>query len=263
MRGLARKIVLTLALMPLLGAASVFAGTVLPAAPTSTISENGWGGVIDLINLLRNWIYGIVGTVVVIFILIAAFNFMASGGDETKLKKAKGMLKNALVALVIAILSASIVFLITSFIDAGSSSSNSQSPTTGQTGGVQTPNGTINPVTPAPLVSGCNLSGCILPGQICDTANGNCVYGSGKSCTQDEQCATGEWCKDSICQSSSGNPVGSQGTPNTGQGGQQTPTTPPAGLIQSGDVCYGNSNECVSGICDCSTLISSGKCFCK
>ncbi len=113
--------------MPLVWAASVFAADVASGPPQTSISQNGWSAVIDLINLARNWLFGILLAVVVVFILLAAFNFLTSGGSDEKVKKAKGMLRNAVIALVVGLLCGSIILVVTAFFDASSGNQNTSS----------------------------------------------------------------------------------------------------------------------------------------
>ncbi len=183
---LVRKIIfIVTTLMPLTWAASVFA-QIASAPPQTSISKSGWSAVISTINLARNWLFGILLAVVVVFILIGAFNFLTAGGDDNKIKKGRGIIKNAIIALVIGILCGGVILLVTSFFDTATNSGTTPS------GGVPTTTyGSINPVPPAPLVSGCNVSGCVLPGQICNQTTGECQKGIGQQCGSPTECYSG------------------------------------------------------------------------
>ena len=58
-----------------------------------------------LVTIVR-WVYTIFFVIAVLFILIAAYNFILGGKDETKVKLAKVQLKYAIIAIAIALVSA-------------------------------------------------------------------------------------------------------------------------------------------------------------
>ncbi len=116
---LAFIIVSILITVPLFRAAYVFAQSplVLQAPPQTSISTGGISALITMINAARDWIFGILLSVVVVFILLAAFNFLTSGGDEKKVASAKKMMRYAIIALIVGTLSGSIIILVGSFND--------------------------------------------------------------------------------------------------------------------------------------------------
>lgn len=99
----------TLALSPFAFAA--------PAQPPSSLQLTGTGGldepakVIDLINRIANWIFAILLTVAVIYVLLAAYEYLTSGGGEG-VEKGHKMLKWATVAIAVALLSKGFVNVI-------------------------------------------------------------------------------------------------------------------------------------------------------
>jgi heme/copper-type cytochrome/quinol oxidase subunit 2 len=62
------------------------------------------------------WIYTIFYIVAVLFILIAAYNFLLGGSDESKIKTAKAQLKYAVIAIVIALISTGVAKIIDNFL---------------------------------------------------------------------------------------------------------------------------------------------------
>ncbi len=222
--------------MPLGWAASAFAqvppiqSPVMSAPPQTSISKGGINAVIDTINTGRNWFYGIIIGLVLLFILISAFNFMTAAGNDEKIKKAKKILKNSLIALVIAVISGGIILIITSFFDAISSSQSGVNPNNVFTSCVKPsdcPSGQTclsdycvdltgdqcsdaNPcpsgqtcvaehcaVISQPPPLDCRSTGC-LPNQFCDesrSGSGNWVcftkFGNGEMCSNNEGCVSG------------------------------------------------------------------------
>ena len=65
--------------------------------------------MIDIINSIVNWMTAALVGIVVIFVVIAAFDFLTSAGDDKKLGKAKDRILYAVIALVVLILSRTIV----------------------------------------------------------------------------------------------------------------------------------------------------------
>lgn len=101
----------------LLFVSPVFAQTLLNEPPETIVSREGASAVLSLINTLSLWLFGILAAVAVVLIILSAYNFLTSGGDEAKLKKAKDRLLYAVIAFVIGLLSWSIVLLVSSFFD--------------------------------------------------------------------------------------------------------------------------------------------------
>lgn len=72
------------------------------AAPTNLTSKDG---LKDLLVTTIKWVYTIFFILAVLFILIAAYNFILGGKDEKKLQLAKNELKYAAIAIAVALLS--------------------------------------------------------------------------------------------------------------------------------------------------------------
>ncbi|BCX15874.1 MAG: hypothetical protein KatS3mg098_103 [Candidatus Parcubacteria bacterium] len=89
--------------------------------------QNITGSPIEAPNQIWLMIYRIIGyvytfffLVAVLFIILAAYNFVFSRGDETKVKNAKNQIKWAIVAIVVALMSGGISILIQNFLLEGS-----------------------------------------------------------------------------------------------------------------------------------------------
>lgn len=63
----------------------------------------------DMIKSVLNWVFGIIGIVAVIMIIMGGFNMMISSGDPGKVKKGKDTILYGIIGLVIAILAFAIV----------------------------------------------------------------------------------------------------------------------------------------------------------
>lgn len=59
----------------------------------------------ELLENIINWVAGIASTVAVLMIVIAGFQYMVSGGDESKVKSATSTIKWSLIGLVIILMS--------------------------------------------------------------------------------------------------------------------------------------------------------------
>ena len=67
---------------------------------------------VDVVITVVQWFYTIVFIVAVLFILLAAYNFITSGGDEEKTGTAKKQLMYAVIGVAVALLSYGIVTFI-------------------------------------------------------------------------------------------------------------------------------------------------------
>lgn len=65
-----------------------------------------------IVGLLINAALGLVGVVLLAFMIYAGFLWMTAGGDEEKVRKARGMIFNAIIGLVIVAIS----YAITDFV---------------------------------------------------------------------------------------------------------------------------------------------------
>ena len=80
----------------------------------STVS--GW---VDVLIMVVKWLYTIVFIVAVLFILLAAFNFITSKGDATKTGTAKKQLLYAVIGIAVALLSYGVVTLVRTSLQSG------------------------------------------------------------------------------------------------------------------------------------------------
>lgn len=83
------------------------------ACPTGTDLPNK---VTDLFNKASGWLLNIIIALSVIMILIGAFNYTVSGGDEKKTQSGKNYIIYASVGLALALLAKAIVSLIQSLV---------------------------------------------------------------------------------------------------------------------------------------------------
>jgi len=72
--------------------------------------------VIQLLNRILNYIWTIVGIVVVMMLIYAGFKFVTAGGDDTKIGEAKDMIKWSLVGIAVMLLSGGVMMLIENFL---------------------------------------------------------------------------------------------------------------------------------------------------
>lgn len=84
------------------------------AQPPETMTEiiTGGGDIITLIDTVANWIFAILLAVALIFILLAAFQFLTSGGDPAKVTSARQSLVFALVGVAVAFLAKGLVAVV-------------------------------------------------------------------------------------------------------------------------------------------------------
>ena len=101
-------LVLSLALAPQMALAqnSIFPdGTEVPGQFTQTDADSAGDLIVNILQILLS----LVGLVAVVFLVWGAFKYMASSGDEERVKAAKSTMINALIGLVIVLLSYAIV----------------------------------------------------------------------------------------------------------------------------------------------------------
>jgi len=76
-------------------------------------------GIYDLVARLAKWFQAFFFILAAIFILMAAFSYLTSAGDDDKVKKAKSQLVYAVVAIVVALLAFVMVTILKNFLGAG------------------------------------------------------------------------------------------------------------------------------------------------
>ena len=103
---------------------AVLAGTVLmPFVALAQLPGGDAGGIIpepvpttidipEIVGRTINWIFGLLLVIGAILILIAAFTYLTSGGDEEKTAKAKNWIIYAVVALVVAFIARGLLAIV-------------------------------------------------------------------------------------------------------------------------------------------------------
>ncbi len=85
--------------------------------PTTPPAQTG-GQLLTLVDTATNWLFAIFAVLAVIFVLLAAFQFISAGGDAVKLGEARQKLIWAAIGIVIALASKGLVPVIRSIIGA-------------------------------------------------------------------------------------------------------------------------------------------------
>jgi hypothetical protein len=86
-----------------------------PPRPPSGLGRLGANpnlGISGLITYIINILLGIVGIIAVIFLIYGGFRYITAGGGDEGTKEAKGIIKNALIGLIVVILSYVLVIVI-------------------------------------------------------------------------------------------------------------------------------------------------------
>ena len=93
---------------------SIAIGAVTPIG-TGPITTTG--GVESLLNLIAGWAQTIFFTVAIIFIILAAFQYLTAQGDPEKIGNARTMVIYSIVAVVVASLASGVGLVVTNFLD--------------------------------------------------------------------------------------------------------------------------------------------------
>jgi hypothetical protein len=110
-----KKLILTVALISLLSAASVSFAQYSDSPVAPNIQIDIW----SLLTRATNWFFGIVIFIAAIMLIAAGFNYVTSGGNEDKMKIALNTLIYALIGVAIAFLAKGMIYMICSFINPG------------------------------------------------------------------------------------------------------------------------------------------------
>ncbi|BCX15873.1 MAG: hypothetical protein KatS3mg098_102 [Candidatus Parcubacteria bacterium] len=86
----------------------------VPVTGPTTIGE-GVGVFVKIVQ----WIYTILFIVATLFIILAAYNFVTSKGDQTKVGTAKKMLMYAVIGIAVGLLSYTIVYFVQRSLSSG------------------------------------------------------------------------------------------------------------------------------------------------
>lgn len=96
-----------------------FVFAVVPAADEGGITSVTPPATIDIptiISTVTSWLFGLLLALATIFIIIAAFLYLTSAGDEEKVKKAKNLIVYAIIAIAIGFVAYGGVALIRSML---------------------------------------------------------------------------------------------------------------------------------------------------
>lgn len=88
------------------------ADKLLPGTPIATTGA----GLLILVDVVTNWIFAIFTVLTVIFVLLAAFQFVTAGGDAVKVGEARQKLIWASVGIIIALASKGLVPVIRNIV---------------------------------------------------------------------------------------------------------------------------------------------------
>src|SRR5690348_8283775 len=91
-------------------AATTFTGS-LPPVSISNVS-----GFANLLCTIAGWLFVFLIILSVIFIILAAFNYLTASGDPEKVKTASHQLIYAVVAIVVAVLARAIPLIVATFV---------------------------------------------------------------------------------------------------------------------------------------------------
>ncbi len=141
----------------------------------------------DLINIASQWIFNISIPLAVMFILYAGFLMLTAGPNPTKVKSARSIITNVVIALAIIFIGRGFITLIRSVIELGGSGATQQTSTAGGPG------------------QACSATQVCNQGLQCDSASSMCVYApgsraQGQDCVRTEDCQQKYACdNDNIC----------------------------------------------------------------
>ena len=108
--------------------------TILLTSPALALAQGGLGGtgisadpgaIPEQVNIAKviatamNWAFGLLIVLASVFILVAAYYYLTSGGSDEKLAKAKNLIIYAVVSIVVAFLARGIVFIAQTLLKAG------------------------------------------------------------------------------------------------------------------------------------------------
>lgn len=97
-----------LALPMIAGATSLMTDNLTQAVPSELQTGTGEAGLLSLIQNLIQVVLGILGVLLVLYILYAGWLWFSSQGDKDKIKKAKDILINSVIGLLLIVAAYSI-----------------------------------------------------------------------------------------------------------------------------------------------------------
>lgn len=105
------------------------------AVPTENIlttgNTDGLSGGVALIQKITNWLFTVLLVLAVLFIIMAAFKYLFSGGSEEAVGTAHKMIIYAVVAIAVAFLARGIVFVVQELVATGYSGASGSSGVSG------------------------------------------------------------------------------------------------------------------------------------
>ena len=90
-------------------AATVFITALLPLIGLAQVQTAPDVEIWSALTTITNWLFGILIVVAVIFLILAAFNFITAGGDPEKVGTARSQVMYAIIGLIVAILARGLV----------------------------------------------------------------------------------------------------------------------------------------------------------
>lgn len=88
----------------------------LPCDPASGLNCNAGSNINQLIRTIINWLLAIAFGIAVLFLIIGGFQYITSAGNEEAAEKGKGTAVNALIGIVIIVLSYVIVNVVANLV---------------------------------------------------------------------------------------------------------------------------------------------------
>jgi prolipoprotein diacylglyceryltransferase len=82
---------------------------------TTMPAITGYQDFIHVIEKASRWLYGIILAVAVLFVLVGAWKFLKSGGDPKDVESAKNQVLYAVIAVIVAVFSKSLITAASSF----------------------------------------------------------------------------------------------------------------------------------------------------
>ncbi|GEM_PF-4323273 len=73
------------------------------------------GDIEEFLEGVMNWLYLIIGIIVVIMLILAGWNFITASGDQDKVNKGKDMVKYALIGVAVMVVAGGVFTLIEAF----------------------------------------------------------------------------------------------------------------------------------------------------
>ena len=83
--------------------------------PDTAVATTG-AGLLALIDTITNWFFAVFTVLALIFVLLAAFNFVTAGGDEAKVSEARQKLIWAAIGIIVALISKGLVPIVRSIV---------------------------------------------------------------------------------------------------------------------------------------------------